>query len=439
MSYRYQAAFAGLECSRKKQQRSVVALLFFPVLLYALALLPVDTPVFRIGPASAAETKERISHGKLIVVSPNSNIIIVDADHSGRQRIIGGRLAADASLVKNGKKVDLRYFRPGEYVKVHWRYTSIGKEVVSLTTLDAMPVERVSTTRSHGILRSSPPLAPRGEHVFHTSQIQPVIGRRASHIIGSQDTLLKIARRYSLGYNELIELYPQYDPWLPPQGKRLELPTERILPEARRQGIVINLAELRLYYFHRQNGIPMVTTYPVSIGTAEHQTPLGRYHIASKTIDPTWTVPTSLQHKYSFTSLPPGPDNPLGKYWLGLSIRAYGIHGTDIAYSVGRTITQGCIRMYPEDIERFFGVVELGTSVNLVYQPVKVAQMGNRVFIEVHRDVYDMHPSLAGLARKALNDKELWQKVDRDKLERALRNRSGIPVDITNSSLHASR
>ncbi|WP_136798328.1 L,D-transpeptidase family protein [Desulfosediminicola ganghwensis] len=439
MSYSFKAAFAGLRRSRNQQQRNPVALLLFSILCCVLFLPPSHLPVANAGEARAMGRDEHVSHGKLIVVSPNSNIVIVDADQSGRQRIVGGKVAPDAILVKDGKKVNLKAFRVGDYVKILWRYTSIGKQIVSLATTDERPAPRPAPVKSNGIIQPSQTQASYNGSGLYTSQIRPIIGYKVSHVVGPKETLLKIARKYSLGYNEIIDLYPQYDPWLPPVGQRLALPTERILPDARQQGIVINIAELRLYYYHKRNGIPMVTTYPVSIGTPSHQTPLGRYHIASKTVDPTWTVPSSLRHKYSFRSVPPGPDNPLGKYWLGLSIRAYGIHGTDIAWSVGRTITQGCIRMYPEDIERFFGVIKMGTKVNLVYQPIKAARDGNKIYIEIHKDVYQKHLSLGSLARRALSDKDLWPLVDRHKLAIALRDQSGVPVDITDDSLQARR
>jgi|GEM_PF-266564 len=443
MSYFIQAAFDGLRSGRDPQQRNSVALLFFLSLAWAVLLPSLFLTVPNIALARTTSPQEQISYGKLIIVSPNSNIVIIDADQSGRQRILGGKLAPDAVLIRNTRQAGLKDFRIGDQVKVSWRHTRVGKQIISLTLTEEAPPPRPKPARSNDITRSTElpdqSLTAYIGHGLYTSPVTPVIGTNVSHVVGPKETLLKIARKYSLGYNEIVDRYPHYDPWLPPEGKRLELPTKRILPDARRQGIVINIAELRLYYYHKHNGSPMVTTYPVSIGTPENQTPLGRYHIASKTVDPTWVVPPSLRQKYSFRSIPPGPDNPLGKYWLGLSIRAYGIHGTDIAWSVGRTITQGCIRMYPEDIERFFGVVKMGTRVNLVYQPVKATSFRNRVYIEVHRDVYGKHHNLQDLAKRALIEKDLWQLVDRRKLEIVLRNKSGVPVDITNTSLQASR
>lgn len=443
MSYFLRAAFAGLRCSHDFQQRNTVALLpirLFSILLFCTTcFFTIHVATFNIAAARAMGSEERASHGKLLVASPHSNIVIVDTDRTERHRIVGGRLAQDATLIRGKRKVSLSDFQVGEYVKILWRHTKTGREIIALVLTDPPPAPHPVPPRTSGTIHASPTLFANDGNRLYTSQVQPIIGYRVSHVVGSKETFLKIARNYSLGYNEMVDLYPQYDPWLPPEGQRFTLPTVRILPDTKREDIVINIAELRLYYYHKRNGIPMVTTFPISIGTPESQTPLGHYHIASKTVNPTWTVPPSLRYKYTFRSLPPGPDNPLGKYWLGLSIRAYGIHGTNIAWSVGRTITQGCIRMYPEDIERFFDMVTMGTKVNLVYQPIKTARYGNRVYIEVHKDVYSKYLDLYSLASEVLSDKDLWPLVDRNKLEIALRGKSGVPVDITNNALRASR
>jgi L,D-transpeptidase ErfK/SrfK len=141
------------------------------------------------------------------------------------------------------------------------------------------------------------------------------------------------------------------DPWVPPEGLELTIPTFWILPEGNWNGILINIPERRLYFFFKK--ISMVKTFPIGIGVTENFTPTGRFYIRDKRVSPTWHIPISLREKYEGRkSIPPGPDNPLGSHWMGLSIKGYGIHGTNFPWAVGRLVSHGCIRLYPEDIVR---------------------------------------------------------------------------------------
>jgi L,D-transpeptidase ErfK/SrfK len=258
-----------------------------------------------------------------------------------------------------------------------------------------------------------------------------LIGAPSRHLIGTKETLLDIARAYNLGYNELADLYPDFDPWLPPVGRELVLPTARILPDGIRKGIIINVPELRLYYFTGKDQALQVTTHPVGIGDTDFQTPPGMYSVGNKRANPTWYIPPSLRAKYQTSTIPPGPDNPLGKYWLGLKDTMYGIHGTDIPWAVGRTVTHGCIRMYPEDIERFYPVIQLGTPVQIVYEPVKIAEVGGQIYVEIHRDIYHKFPDMAGSARQKAIATGVWPQVDRQKFMTAVEEQKGIPVNVT--------
>ena len=259
-----------------------------------------------------------------------------------------------------------------------------------------------------------------------------IIGTRQRHKVATGETLLDIARLYDLGYNELEDLYPAVDPWRLPEGAEMTIPARKILPDPVVRGIVINVPEMRLYYYDVIGDRPMVTTFPIGIGATDFPTPVGSFAVTSKRVHPTWFIPPSLQAKYrGITSVPPGPNNPLGDYWMRLGDSMYGIHSTNFPWSVGRMATHGCIRMYPEDMERFFPIVQPGTRVQLVYQPVKVAVVDARIHIEVHRDVYGKKGDLRRYSQTLLIDKGLAGRVDRRRLDRAVREHTGMPVEIT--------
>lgn len=211
------------------------------------------------------------------------------------------------------------------------------------------------------------------------------------------ETLLDIARDHDLGYNEIIAANPGVDPWLPEPGTRITIPARYVLPAGPRSGIVVNLAEMRLYYYPpAQPGEgAKVMTFPIGIGQEGWATPVGKARILVKDKDPVWTVPesilaASIAEGYPLPRVvPPGPDNPLGKYALRLDMVGYLIHGTNKPYGVGRRISHGCIRMYPEDIETLFGAVEVGARVEIINQPYKLGLEGNALYLESHEPVFD--------------------------------------------------
>ena len=213
-----------------------------------------------------------------------------------------------------------------------------------------------------------------------------------------EDTLIEIARRYSLGYEELGRVNAGVDPWLPGEGTIITLPMQRILPPGPREGIVINLPEHRLYFFPpRKRGSPAtVMTFPVSIGRMDWRTPIGTTQIVNKTKNPTWTPPASVRAEHLARGEPPlpsvvpaGPDNPLGAYMMRLNIPggSYLIHGTNNPDAVGMAVTHGCIRMYPEDIEALFPLVNVGTPVTLINEPLKIDWIDGSLWLEVHPPV----------------------------------------------------
>lgn len=260
---------------------------------------------------------------------------------------------------------------------------------------------------------------------------QMMLGTLGRHVIQREETLLDVARMYDLGFNEIEDLYPDWDPWLPPQGETITLPSQWIVPEGARSGILINTAELRLYYFDEKNAT--VITFPIGIGDPQFPTPEGEFQISVKIVKPTWTVPPSLRHKYEVWTVPAGPDNPLGEYWLGLNDSGYGIHGTNFPWSIGRLATQGCIRLYPEDIRQLFDRVQKGTAVKIIYEPIKISRRSGSVFIEVHKDVYGKIRNLQRYALTRLHEKKMLNLIDLDKLNKALRRQSGVPQDISHA------
>jgi L,D-transpeptidase ErfK/SrfK len=221
-----------------------------------------------------------------------------------------------------------------------------------------------------------------------------VIGADVTITSHHEDTLPDIARRYSLGYEEIVRANPGVDVWLPGEGTRILLPDRRILPPGPREGVVVNLAERRLYYFPKsnENEKPVVITYPVSIGKPGQNTPLGQSYIAAKVKHPTWNPPAHVRREHADSGDPlpavvgPGPDNPLGDFMmrLGFGDGTYEIHGTNKPAAVGMAITNGCIGMYPEDVEALFALVSVGTPVRLVDMPLKIAWSGGALLLEVH-------------------------------------------------------
>lgn len=289
-------------------------------------------------------------------------------------------------------------------------------------------VQRVAiSSRTKGVA------APAGERRFFRGGPflkTAIIGTPGIHSINPEETLLDIARQYGLGINELQDLYPSLDPWIPPEKMKLVIPSQWVLPETPRGGIVINVAELRLYFVQDKDNL--VRTYPVGIGDREFATPEGLFKVGAKRANPTWFIPESLQEKYGVKAIPPGADNPLGDYWIGLAgSDGYGIHGTDIPWSVGRLVTHGCIRLYPEDIKLLFKMVRPGTTVQIIYEPVKIALGSKRVYAEVHQDIYGRIEDFVEYGRKRLEEEKVLEQVDLEKFGQVLARQSGQVVDVT--------
>lgn len=212
----------------------------------------------------------------------------------------------------------------------------------------------------------------------------PYIGQMQEVTAQYEDTFVHIGREYGVGFVEMRAANPTLDPWIPGSGARVIVPTMNILPDAPHQGVVINLAEMRMYYYKSPNEAP--TTFPIGIGRDGLRTPVGTTSVMRKKADPVW-VPTDRMRNEDPTlpaSVPPGPENPMGTHALYLGFPTIAIHGTNKPYGIGRRVSSGCIRMFPEDITQVFDMVGVGTKVTVVDQPIKAAWIGNDLYLEVH-------------------------------------------------------
>lgn len=254
---------------------------------------------------------------------------------------------------------------------------------------------------------------------------QRIVGHNLIVYTHEQDTLLDIARRFDLGYDDIVDANPHIDPWIPGADKAVLVPTRFILPDAPKKGIVINLAELRLYYYpkHKKNEPQLVITHPIGIGREGWATPLGQAHITQKIKDPSWTPPASIKAEHLKNGdplpkvIPAGPDNPLGAFAMRLSIPGYLLHGTNKPFGVGMRVSHGCIRLFPEDIQHMFGITPVDTYVNIVYQPYKAAVADGHLYLEANevqedidkREGNNMTPMVAailGAQNKMISDED---------------------------------
>lgn len=263
-----------------------------------------------------------------------------------------------------------------------------------------------------------------------------------------EDTLLDIARRFDLGQDEIVLANDAVDRWLPKEGAEVLLPTRYILPDAERKGLVLNVAEMRLYYFPPSvPGEPdVVQTYPVSVGRMDWSTPQGTTRVVAKTRNPDWHPPESIRKEAEARGdplpevIPSGPNNPLGNYAMRLGLPGYLIHSTNKPYGVGMRVTHGCLRMYPEDIEQLFPGVAVGTPVQIVNQPVKLGWLADTLFVEIHPPLDEdrADTDLSVLTMDLVNAQ--WERrpfvLDGAALNRAIETSNGVPVPIAHIADH---
>lgn len=255
------------------------------------------------------------------------------------------------------------------------------------------------------------------------------------------DTFIEIGRRNNVGYEELKIANPDIDPWLPGENTEVVLPTEFILPQVMRQGIVINVAEYRIYYFFSVDGKDFVSTVPASVGRMDWSTPVGLTGIVAKVRNPTWYPPESVRKEHADDGrelprvVPPGPDNPLGDYALRLGLPGYLIHGTNKPAGVGMRVTHGCIRLFPEDIEWLFPRVAKQTPVRIINQPLKFGWRGDELFLEVHPQLEEPDEGAGSdmtlVTREYVKaTREQSADVDWELIAQAYKAQTGIPVKV---------
>ncbi|MFO1504228.1 MAG: L,D-transpeptidase family protein [Steroidobacteraceae bacterium] len=278
-----------------------------------------------------------------------------------------------------------------------------------------------------------------------------VVGQVQVTVTSKDDTLPDIARRFNLGYEEIVRANPGIDPWLPGAGKEIVLPTQFVLPNSVRQGIVINIAAMRLFYFPpaKPGEKQVVYTHPIGIGRVGWQTPEGSTKVVAKQKDPVWIPPASVrkEHKENGEILPArvpaGPDNPLGRYKFTLGWPSYLIHGTNKPYGVGLRSSHGCIRLYPEDVEKIFAMVNPGTTVTVVNQPFVFGWHDGGLYLQgfdvLEDDKRDWSKSQPKLLSKTLSKRiqaELAARkstVDWQRVAQITRDPRGLVVSVSSA------
>lgn len=221
-----------------------------------------------------------------------------------------------------------------------------------------------------------------------------VVGELKLVITKYEDSFITLADRYDVGFVELVQANPDVDPWIPGDGTLVIIPSRHILPpKSQRTGIVINVAEMRLYYFPKSGD--KVYTYPLGIGRDQWKTPVARFTIIGKQEKPTWYVPKSIHEEARLegrtlpASIGPGPNNPLGEHAMRLSDPSYLIHGTNKPAGIGRRVSHGCINMFPKDVAELYKMTPVGTSVNIVHEPYKAGWSEGYLWLEAHLPLED--------------------------------------------------
>jgi len=263
---------------------------------------------------------------------------------------------------------------------------------------------------------------PNATHQFEVDSGSDIVGYVQKTIVGKDDTLPDIARRFDVGYEEILTANPGVDPWLPGVGREVVVPTQFILPAAPHEGVVVNVAAMRIFYYppHKKGEPQIVYTHPIGIGKVGWKTPEGTTKIISRQKDPVWVVPKSVREEHAEdgeklpAQVPAGPDNPLGQYAFHLGWPSYLIHGTNKPYGVGMRSSHGCIRLYPEDIAVFFDMIPIGTKVTVVNQPYVFGWRDGTLYLQAYTvmedDSRDWNKNRQRLLGKLLNPK-LQKKI----------------------------
>ncbi|MEY2855098.1 MAG: hypothetical protein RL030_2230 [Pseudomonadota bacterium] len=290
---------------------------------------------------------------------------------------------------------------------------------------------------------------PVDTHRFEIDATDDVVGKLQVTVANKEDTLPDIARRFNVGYEEIVRANPKVDPWLPRAGTEVVVPTQFVLPNVPREGIVINVAAMRIYYFSpaKKGEKQVVYTHPIGIGKVGWSTPEGTTKVLSKQKDPVWRPTPAIiaEHKKNGEDLPAvvpaGPDNPLGRFKLTLGWPSYLIHGTNKPYGVGLRSSHGCIRLYPEDIEKIFAMAGPGTPVRVVNQPFVFGWHQDQLFLQafgvLEDDKRDWAKSQPKLLSKTLTKriqeqlKARGESIDWDHVAQITQDPRGLTLSVT--------
>ncbi len=256
-----------------------------------------------------------------------------------------------------------------------------------------------------------------------------------------EDTFADLGQTYDLGYQEMLAANPGVDAWLPGVGTEVIIPTRFILPPGPREGIVINIAEYRLYYFPK--GKNVVYTYPLGIGREGWGSPIAHTSIVAKTKDPAWYPPASIRAEHAAdgdplpTVVPPGPNNPLGPFKMSLGVPGYLIHGSNKKFGIGTRTSHGCFRMYNGDVTELFPMVPVGTSVRIINEPYKFGRSEGKIYLEAHTPIDDHgNPSVVDKHTAVINallkreDIANQMQMDWNVVREVVAAEDGLPVAI---------
>jgi L,D-transpeptidase ErfK/SrfK len=289
--------------------------------------------------------------------------------------------------------------------------------------------------------------APKATHYFEIESDSDVVGYVQRVAVDKDDTLPDIARRFDVGYEEMVTANPGVDPWLPGEGREVIVPTQFVLPAAPREGVVVNVAEMRIYYYppHKKGEPPTVYTYPIGIGKVGWNTPEGITKIVGRQKDPVWIVPKSVRDEHAKdgdilpAKVPAGPDNPLGQYEFRLQWPSYLIHGTNKPYGVGMRSSHGCMRLYPEDIAMFFDLIPIGTKVTVVNQPYLFGWRDGTLYLQAYEALEDDSRGLSKDRKRllaSLTSSKLGQSPLRQSI---LAHSDDVDWDLVAELAHAPR
>ena len=268
---------------------------------------------------------------------------------------------------------------------------------------------------------------PSAMHRFDIDRNTEIVGYVQKTVVGRDDTLPDIARRFDVGYEEILLANPGIDPWLPGVGREVVVPTQFVLPAASHEGVVVNVAAMRIFYYpkHKKGEQEVVYTHPIGIGRVGWKTPEGTTKIVGRQKDPIWTVPKSVRNEHAEdgdklpATVAAGPDNPLGQYMFRLGWPSYLIHGTNKPYGVGMRSSHGCMRLYPEDIAVFFDLIPIGTPVTVVNQPYLFGTRDGALYLQAYGvmedDSRDWSKNRKRLLANLANPKQRQRAAERDK------------------------